>query len=120
MQLYLSPSVALATFVYHSTLLLLKRKRPDLEGMISVPAIAAAYVLSLAWLVAFIVMVLIAYGHEAEIELFWIHANFPDGEITTQRLQLLFTSLEFSILGDFAIRSTILRRHARRMASVYY
>ncbi|KAJ7129468.1 hypothetical protein C8R44DRAFT_615325, partial [Mycena epipterygia] len=111
--LWMDPAASILTIIYHSTLLFMSHNRPGPESSImhSVLAIAIAYLLSVIWLGAFAVMVIIAYGNESgEINVFNFNIQFPTAIQNTQQLQFLLAPTEFSLLGDIAIRSTIQRR----------
>ncbi|KAJ7490382.1 hypothetical protein B0H11DRAFT_1022599 [Mycena galericulata] len=112
LSLWMDPIASLFTIIYHSTLLLMSYNCPKSSVMHSVPAIALAYLLSFIWLGAFAVMVIISYGqgNETQINVFSMNVQFPDHFQLTQQFQLLLAPLEFSLLGDIAIRSTLQRR----------
>ncbi|KAJ6598864.1 hypothetical protein DFH09DRAFT_970762 [Mycena vulgaris] len=113
LQLWMNPTASLFTIIYHSTVLLLSHKRPDSDSsaMYSVPAIALAYLLSLVWMCAFAVMVIIGNEQSGEINVFGLNVQFSVVVRETQQLQFLLVPTEFSLLGDLAIRSTVKRQH---------
>jgi hypothetical protein len=69
-----------------------------------------AYILTIAWLGAFAVMALIACGGYTDLYLCGLIIHVPTHPITTQKFQFMLTPLEFVIMGDLAIRITLLRR----------
>ncbi|KAJ4478326.1 hypothetical protein J3R30DRAFT_3480509 [Lentinula aciculospora] len=112
LSLYMNPLTGLLTTFFHASLIILMRKRPELNGMFSVEAVVFAYLLSLSWLACFVVMVYVAWKSEGKATHI---AGMDEAFLTaidnaTQRLQLMCTSLEFGMLGDLAIRSTWARR----------
>lgn len=108
----MDPAASILTIIYHSTVLLMSRHRPESPVMHSVPAIALAYLLSVIWLGAFAIMVIIAYDQEeGQINIFNLNVQFPASVRTTQQIQFMLAPMEFSLLGDIAIRSTVQRRH---------
>ncbi|KAF5390529.1 hypothetical protein D9757_002625 [Collybiopsis confluens] len=78
--------------------------------MLSLEAAALAYLLSLTWLVCFIVMAIVSYGGEGKVNISGIDQVVPSGVEVTQKMQLIATSLEFALFGDLAVRSTWARR----------
>ncbi|KAJ7721158.1 hypothetical protein DFH07DRAFT_932888 [Mycena maculata] len=114
LSVWMNSSASVFTIIYHSTLLLMSRNGPESGVMHSVPAIALAYMLSVAWLGAFAVMVIIASGNDpSEINLFNSNIQFPEWAKNTQQIQFILVPTEFSLLGDIAIRSTIQRRYLK-------
>ncbi|KAJ7180291.1 hypothetical protein C8R43DRAFT_841251, partial [Mycena crocata] len=112
LQLWMDPAVSVFTIIYHTTLLLISHNRQESSIMLSIPAVALAYLLSIAWLGAFAVMCLISYGNEesTEINVFNLNIQFPKSARDTLQIQFLLAPMEFSLLGDIAIRSTVQRR----------
>lgn len=110
MQLYMNPFTGLISILFHVPLIILTHRRPELRGMASVEATAFAYVLSLTWLVCLVLMLLVAWSSETNVQLFGMDMVFSSNLNATQRLQLMATSLEFGLVGDLAIRSTSARQ----------
>lgn len=81
-------------------------------------SIAWAYILSIAWLGAFAVMAFIACGGYTDLLLCGLIIHIPVHPITTQKFQFMLTPLECVIMGDLAIRITILRREVRKTTEV--
>ncbi|KAJ7228466.1 hypothetical protein GGX14DRAFT_329939, partial [Mycena pura] len=107
--LWMDSAAAVLTVVYHSTLFLIIHNRPESAVMSSVPAVALAYLLSLIWLGAFAVMIILARGNDeaAQINVFNLNIHFPQRD--TQPIQFILTPMEFTLLGDLAIRGTVCR-----------
>ncbi|KIK67935.1 hypothetical protein GYMLUDRAFT_36743 [Collybiopsis luxurians FD-317 M1] len=106
LSLYMNPLTGLLTIFFHLPSIMLLYARPDLKWMISVEAAALECLLSLTWLVCFVVMAIISYGSQGKVDVFGINEVFPADVDGTQRMQLIATSLEFALLGDLAIRTT--------------
>jgi hypothetical protein len=108
----MTPVASVFTIGYHSVLLFLSHNHPESSVMHSVPAVALAYLLSVIWLGDFAVMVIIASSSEqtTELNVFNFNIMFPASARETQPIQFILAPLEFSLLGDIAIRSTVLRR----------
>lgn len=106
----MNPFTGLVSILFHVPLIILTHKRPELRGMASVEATAFAYLLSLTWLVCLVLMLLVAWSSETNVQLFGMNMVFSSDLDVTQRLQLMATSFEFGLVGDLAIRSTSARQ----------
>ncbi|KAJ7284021.1 hypothetical protein C8J57DRAFT_1294157 [Mycena rebaudengoi] len=113
LSLWMNSAASILTIIYHGTLLWLSRNRPERSAMCTVPAITLAFLLSSIWLAAFAVMVIIAYGTKdgGQVDVFSLNIQFPASVQDAQQVQLILVSMEFSLLGDLAIRSMLQRRH---------
>ncbi|KAJ6628849.1 hypothetical protein B0H10DRAFT_101143 [Mycena sp. CBHHK59/15] len=122
LSLWLGPTASVLTIAYHTTVLLLTHKRPELSVMHTVPTIALAYLLSVVWLGTFAVMVIIDYGNEdgGQIAVFCFNIQFPSSVRDTQQLQFILAPMETCLLGDIAIRSTIQRRSRNSVCFLFF
>ena len=106
-------AAAVLTVVYHSTLFLIIHNRPESAVLSSVPAVALAYLLSLIWLGAFAVMIILARGNDEAAQINVFNLNIPQRD--TQPIQFILTPMEFTLLGDLAIRGTVCRLRRGRI-----
>ncbi|TFK43704.1 hypothetical protein BDQ12DRAFT_675419 [Crucibulum laeve] len=116
---FINPIAAVLNMIYHLTVLLATHFRPAKAAAFTVTAISLGFLLSLTWLSAFLVMVFVALKGGAACDLFGLDIQFSNTVISTQRIQLLFTMLEFAIMVDLSIRSTLKRRKRHENTITY-
>ncbi|PPQ77430.1 hypothetical protein CVT25_011012 [Psilocybe cyanescens] len=92
-------------------MLLLAYKKPEDAPILPVGYIITPYVLSLAWLGAYIAMSLVLSSRETTIQVFDLHILVPRKLWIPQKIQMMLDPLECFIISSIAIRSTIERRH---------
>ncbi|PBL02312.1 hypothetical protein ARMGADRAFT_249873 [Armillaria gallica] len=115
LSLWANPAVGILTLAYNITLLLRWYRETDdalaLEVFYSVYAVVYAGLLCTGWILAFIIMTLVAWDRPQGTVVVWdIDIRFPEYVVYTQRLQFLLTSLQFALFGDLTIRGFVLRR----------
>jgi len=110
LSLCLNPFFAILTMGYHATMLLLAYRRPQDAPRLSIAYIIAAYLLSLAWLGAYITMAVVLSSRETEVTLFDLRILVPQTSRVTQKIQLMLDPLQCAIIGNIAIKSTIEHR----------
>ncbi|KAK0231007.1 hypothetical protein IW262DRAFT_449297 [Armillaria fumosa] len=115
LSLWANPAIGLLTLAYNVTLLIRWYQKSDdalaLEVFYSVYAVIYAGILCTAWILAFVIMTLVAWDRpHGTINVWDINVQFPEYVVYTQRLQFLLTSLQFALFGDLAIRGVVLRR----------
>lgn len=113
-QLCLNPLLALFTIGYHSAMLSLAYNRPEDAPILPVGYLIAPYLLSLAWLGAYIAMSMLLANRTRTIDVFQLQILVPQTLRATQKMQVMFDPLESTILACIAIRSTIERRQMQR------
>ncbi|KAK0191173.1 hypothetical protein F5146DRAFT_587374 [Armillaria mellea] len=115
LSLWANPAIGILTLACNIALLIRWYQESDdalaLEVFYSVYAVVCAGILCTGWILAFVIMTLVAWdGPQGTVHVWDIHVRFPDYVVYTQRLQFLLTSLQFTLFGDLAIRGAILRR----------
>ncbi|KAF8914160.1 hypothetical protein CPB84DRAFT_1820076 [Gymnopilus junonius] len=113
LSLCLNPIFAIMAMGYDTTMLLLAYKRPEGAPRLSIGYTVAAYLLSAAWLSAFVAMSAVLSSLEAQVELFDFRILVPQTMRGPQHIQILLDALECVLMGDIAVRSTIDRRLQR-------
>ncbi|PPQ65930.1 hypothetical protein CVT26_010693 [Gymnopilus dilepis] len=91
-------------------MLLLAYKKPEDAPALSIGYTVAAYLLSAAWLSAFITMSVVLSRRETEVVLFDLRVLVPQTMRGPQHIQIMLDAVECALLGDIAVRSTIERR----------
>ena len=98
-------------------MLALAYRRPDDAPALSIAYTFWAYLLALAWLLAYIAMAMILWGKEREVPIFNLLVIVPQHSRSFQKLQMFLDPLECVIFGDLAIKGTIQWRAARSDSS---
>jgi len=112
----MNPLFAILTMGYHTTMLLIEFRRPDDAPNLSVGYTITAYLLSCAWLGAYIAMAIILSSRAKEMSFFDLRIEIPQTRVT-QKIQIMLDPLECVIIGNIAVKSTIKNRRRRNLES---
>ncbi|KAF8165515.1 hypothetical protein B0H34DRAFT_689445 [Crassisporium funariophilum] len=111
LSLCLNPLFAIITIGYHTTILALAYKRP--EEPLPIGYTIWAYLMSLAWVGAYIAMAIVLSGRETEFPIFDIRIEIPQHMRSTQKIQTMLDPLESVIIANIAVKSTMSLRKVR-------
>jgi hypothetical protein len=111
----MNPLFAIFTMGYHTTMLLIAFRRPDDAPNLSVGYTITAYLLSCAWLGAYIAMAIILSSRAKELSFFDLQIEIPQTMRVTQKIQIMLDPLECAIIGNIAVKSTIKSRQRRNL-----
>jgi len=108
--LCMNPLFAILTMGYHAAMLLIAFRRPDDAPNLSVGYTITAYLLSCAWLGAYIAMAIILSSRAKELSFFDLRIEIPQTMGIAQKIQVMLDPLESAVIGNIAVKSTIQRR----------
>ncbi|PPR04068.1 hypothetical protein CVT24_010643 [Panaeolus cyanescens] len=107
LSLCLNPLFSVCTAGYHILMLGFNYKRTQNAGPWPVGWIIFCYLLSLAWLGAFIAMSIVLANRAKEIPFYDIRIPIPQTSRVSQKMQLMLDAVAFAILGDLAVKLSV-------------
>jgi len=112
LSIWFNPVFGVATLSFHLSVLLQTSARPVKPVILSNTCNAVAYFLSFVWFAAFFAMIIV-YQTQAEgtgcLILCGRTFNLPSNAKNTQKLQFLLIPVQWILLLDLAIRTTLYR-----------
>ncbi|KAG5342292.1 hypothetical protein C0989_003421 [Termitomyces sp. Mn162] len=110
----LNPCVSVCTLLYHLGFVLvgLRRRTPDGPSYFST-AVFSAYLLTVVWLVAFIltIAVLALHGHSPYYQVAWLRQQGLHVNVHTQRVQVFLTLYETIMMGALGLKGHAIVHH---------
>ncbi|KAF9057973.1 hypothetical protein BJ165DRAFT_1398147 [Panaeolus papilionaceus] len=117
--LCLNPLFSVVTAGYHILMLGFNYKRTPDAGPYPMGWIIFCYILSLAWLGAFIAMSIVLANKTIEIPIYDFRIPIPQGSKFSQKFQLMMDAVAFAVLGDLAVKLSIESYYLGKMDDDY-
>lgn len=101
----LNPCISVYTIVYHIGVVLIARRNrvPDAPSYFST-TIFSAYLLSVIWLVAFILTIAVLVSTNVMYQVVWLRAQGLPVTVHSQRVQVVLTLYEVVMVGGMALK----------------